>query len=98
MSLLRLVETLGKFFLFRIQSHSSCLSNHQKFFRQEKTHKELLGRYGLGMVSKQQTFVSQNFPVLLESKSKPKLKHTTYRKNNNLEKCSGMGLKEFQIR
>ena len=27
-----------------------------------------------------------------------KLKHTTYRKNNNLEKCAGMGLNGFQIR
>ena len=24
--------------------------------------------------------------------------HTTYRKNNNLEKCVGMGLNRFQIR
>ena len=24
--------------------------------------------------------------------------HTTYRKNNNLEKCAGMGLNGFQIR
>ena len=24
--------------------------------------------------------------------------HTTYRKNNNLEKCAGMGLGGFQIR
>ena len=25
-------------------------------------------------------------------------KHTTYRKNNNLEKCAGMGLNGFHIR
>ena len=26
------------------------------------------------------------------------IKHTTYRKNNNLEKCAGMGLNGFHIK
>ena len=39
MSPLRLVETLGKFFLFRIQSHSSCLSNRHKFFVKKNTQR-----------------------------------------------------------
>ena len=50
--------------LFIPHSESFFMSfQSSKVFSSRKTHKELLRRYGLGMVLKQQTFASQNFPT-----------------------------------